>query len=270
MVLRFIALCLVFALPALAAEKPAPKAAPNPAANAKELKPEEGPGNYALCLETARAYPQQGLELARRWQTLDGGEPADHCLAVAQIGVRLYHEAAIGLVKLGLESKFSPSLRAGLLAQAAQAYSLDDDLEHALEAQTAALKLIPVGTPAAAPVLVDRAVTQGELKKYAEAIEDLDAALALNPKNAEALAFRANAHRELKQYEAALKDANAALAVDAKSTDALLERGLIFRATGNAAAARSDWEAVIGLEPESASARAAKTHIAQLDAKPAP
>src|ERR1051326_1306783 len=111
----------------MAAEKPAPKPEAKP--DATNLKPEEGPGNYALCLETARAYPQQGLELARRWETLGGGDPAEHCLA-----------AGTGLVKLGLESKFSAPLRAGLLAQAAQAYSLDNNLPQALEAQSAALK----------------------------------------------------------------------------------------------------------------------------------
>ena len=255
--MRVLAISLLLALPALAAEPTV-------------LKPEEGPGNYALCLETARAYPQQGLELARRWETLGGGEPAAHCLAVAQIGARFYHEAATGLVRLGIESKFSAPLRAGLLAQAAQAYSLDGDLPQALEAQTAALRLLPAGNPATAPILVDRAITHGELKQYVEAVTDLTAALNLQPKDTEALAFRANAYRALKQYDAAFRDANAALTLDPKSTNALLERGLTYRATDDAASARADWERVIALGAETDAARAAKAHIAQLDVKIAP
>jgi hypothetical protein len=37
-----------------------------------DLKPEEGPANYGLCLDTARAYPAQGLEriTARGWRCL--------------------------------------------------------------------------------------------------------------------------------------------------------------------------------------------------------
>ena len=52
---------------------------------------------YALCLDSARAYPEQGVEFAGKWVGLGGGEPAKHCQAVAFMGLREYGEAADAL-----------------------------------------------------------------------------------------------------------------------------------------------------------------------------
>jgi len=78
----------------------------------------ENAANYQLCLSTARTYPEQGFELAGRWEGLGGGEAAKHCAAVALIGLHQYPEAAQRLMALALSSKQSADIRAGMLAQA--------------------------------------------------------------------------------------------------------------------------------------------------------
>jgi tetratricopeptide (TPR) repeat protein len=249
-------------------DAPSTPSSSTPSSNVKSpLKPDDSAANYALCLETARAYPAQGLELAKHWEDTGGGDPAKHCEAVALIGTHEFHKAAIELEELGISSKHGPPLRADLLAQAAQAFTLEGDYQQARDAQTAALKFLISGEPATVPILIDRAVTYASLKQFQDALTDLDSALSIVPKNAEALAFRANAHRELYQFADALKDAEAAVAIDPNNVSALLERGIAYRLNDNPEAAKRDWEKVITIAPDSDSARAAKGHLARLEAK---
>ena len=229
------------------------------------LKPDDGPANYGLCLDTARAYPTQGLELAERWIGLGGGEPARHCKGVALFGLHKYADAARELEIIGVNSKRSGEIRASLLAQAGQAYLLAGDAAHARETQSAALKLLPASSPAAAALLVDRALSFADGKLYKDAIADLTAALAINPKNADALAYRANAERETAQLDAAEKDAQAAVELDGKNLTALLERGIISRLKDRNLEAKADWEKVIALAPDSAEATAARGHLDRID-----
>jgi tetratricopeptide (TPR) repeat protein len=254
-------LCLAAASTAMA-QKPSPP-----------LKPEEGPANYDLCLSTARSYPEQGFELAGRWEGLGGGEPAKHCSAVALIGLHQYAEAAQRLEALAKASKQPADVRAGMLAQAGQAWSLNGDKDRAYAAQSAALKLAPQGSPRSADILVDRAMTLADMGKYDDAVIDLSAALAIVPRDADALTFRASAYRALDKIDLALADAESAVAADGKNPDARLERGILYAAKGRAAAARQDWLAVVRIAPNSEAARAAKDDLARLDVKagePAP
>ncbi len=229
------------------------------------LKPEDGPANYGLCLDTARAYPTQGLELAERWIGLGGGEPARHCKGVALFGLHKYADAARELEIIGVNSQRSNAIRASLLAQAGQAYMLGGDAAHARETQTAALKLVPPGSSATVPLLVDRALSFAEGKLYKDAIIDLTAALAIEPRNADALAYRANAERETAQLDAAEKDAQAAVEIDGANLTALLERGIVARLKDRDLEAKADWEKVIALAPESAEATAARGHLERID-----
>lgn len=235
------------------------------AAAEPDLKPEEGPANYGLCLDTARAYPAQGLELAERWLGLGGGEPARHCKGVALFGLRKYVDAGRELEIIGVNSKRGAEIRASLLAQAGQAYLLGGDAAHARELQTAALKLLPPNAPATVPLLIDRALSFADSKLYKDAIADLTAALVIDPKNADALAYRANAERETAQLDAAERDAQAAVAADNKNLTALLERGIVSRLKDRNLEAKADWERVIALAPESAEATAARGHLDRID-----
>ena len=115
-------------------------------------------------------------------------------------------------MELAEKSKQSNEIRAGLLAQAAQAWLLQGEPERAHAVQTAALKL----TPNNPKLLIDRALTLAEAKNYWEAIDDLNAALAIEPNNADAYAFRASAYRMVSEDDLALDDAERALQIDPK------------------------------------------------------
>jgi len=216
---------------------------------------------YALCLDTARLYPEQGVEFAGKWVGLSGGEPAKHCQAIAMLGMREYGEAATRLEELAQTSKRGVEVRAGMLAQAAQAWLLMGDTQRAHAAQSAALKL----KPGDVKLLLDRALTLAEAKNYWEAIDDLNAALALDPKNADAFAFRASAYRMVSADDLALEDAEHALQLDPGNLSALLERANLRRMKRDDAGARKDWMKILELAPESDTAKAARANIERLD-----
>ena len=253
--MKFVLLLLLAAVGAASAQTATPL--PN-------LKPEDGPANYGLCLDTARAYPEQGLDFAVNWQTLGGGEPAKHCAAVAKIGLRRYAEAAKDLTALGIASKRGNDIRAGLLAQAGQAWFLGGELQQANETQDAALKLVVESSPQKAALLIDRAMTLAAREKYQDAIVDLSGALVIDPTNATSLAFRANAYRALQQLDRALSDAERAVKADPKNVEALLERGNVYRLLERVNEARADWAKVVELAPDSEAGHVARAEIERL------
>ena len=55
---------------------------------------------YGECMATARRRPQDGFEDAIAWRAEGGGTAADHCAAVALIGLEQYSEAANRLERL--------------------------------------------------------------------------------------------------------------------------------------------------------------------------
>ena len=98
---------------------------------------------YQACLQLARKQPDKALELAGKWIALGGTEAAHHCQALALIGLKDYGEGATRLEEL-VQHSIQPALvRANMLAQAAQAWLLQDEPSRAYADQTAALKLVP-------------------------------------------------------------------------------------------------------------------------------
>ncbi len=255
--IRYLLIALLAATPALAQVKSNNKGTPAP----DTLDPAK---TYELCLDTARLYPEQGVEFAGKWVGLGGGEPAKHCQAVAMLGMREYGEAATRLEELAQNSKRSNDVRAGMLAQAGQSWMLLGDYERANAAQTSALQLKPNDPK----LLIDRAVTRAEAKNYWEAIADLDAAIAADAKSADAYAFRASAYRMVSEDELAIDDADRALELDANNLSALLERGILRRMKRDDKGARQDWLRILQIAPESDTARVARSNIERLDFNP--
>ncbi|HLN24958.1 MAG TPA: hypothetical protein VK558_13365, partial [Patescibacteria group bacterium] len=101
---------------------------------------------YKHCVALARVKPEEGWEESLAWASLAGGDPARHCGAIALIGLKQYEEAATRLEELARDSHGAARLRAGMLAQAGQAWLLAKNTERAYAAQTAALGLVP-GAP---------------------------------------------------------------------------------------------------------------------------
>jgi tetratricopeptide (TPR) repeat protein len=263
-----VALLIAPTLPVLAAGKdlPGPKATPAPTATPAPAGPGEGIDNalqYKHCIALARQKPEEGWEEALAWSSLGGGEPARHCGAVALIGLRQFEEGAKRLEDLAATSHSDVKLRAGMLAQAGQAWLLAKNPERANAAQTAALKLVPD----APDLLVDRSQSLAEAKNYKDAVADLNQALKLAPDRVDALTFRAAAERFLDDRSGAETDIARALKLDPLYQDAWLENGILKRLDGNEAEARQAWLKVLEIAPSSVAADLARRNIELLDVK---
>jgi tetratricopeptide (TPR) repeat protein len=249
-------------------------AGPNPSRTTPSATPSTGtPPNagegidnaaqYKHCIALARQKPQEGWEEALAWTSLGGGDAARHCGAVALIGLRQYEEAASRLEDLAASSRADAKLRAGMLAQAGQAWLLAKNPDRANAAQTAALKLVPD----APDLLVDRSQSLAEVNNYKEALKDLDRALKVAPDRVDALTFRAAAKRFLDDRKGAEADIARALTLDPQYQDAWLESGILKRLAGDDAQARQAWLKVLDLAPNSAAADLARRNIELLDVK---
>lgn len=242
-------------------------APPREAAPGKPPRPADADAaTYERCMKLARDNPAKAKELAESWAGRGGAHPAEHCHAVALIGLKQYKPAATRLEKLAEAMVSAPSpLRAGVLAQAAQAWLLAGDPARAYADAGAALELHPDDPD----TLIDRAEAAGAAGWFDKAVADLDRVLKTDPSRVEALIYRASAYRELNRLDPALADVERALQLAPNSVPGLLERGNIRGLKGDLDGARQDWQRVATLAPGSAAESAAKANLARLDQKPA-
>ncbi|HWB51153.1 MAG TPA: tetratricopeptide repeat protein [Stellaceae bacterium] len=252
---------------------PTPKPQPpsyTPAPRAPNRPPKSAAGeaaDYEHCMSLAERDPGAARDYAEHWQGRGGAHPADHCYAVALVGLKQYKEGATRLETLAQAMVHAPnSLRAEVLGQAAQAWLLAGDPARAYAADTAALNLLPGD----ADLLVDRAEAAGNEGWFDKAAADLDRVLKSDPNRADALVYRASANRELGKLDLALADIDKAVSVAPHSVAALLERGNILRLKGDDNGARRDWVKVSELAPGTAEDAAAKTNIERLELKESP
>jgi len=216
---------------------------------------------YDKCLAQARKDPADGFEMASSWRDHGGGVPAEHCVAIALIGLKEYGEAATRLEKLAEKMvRESDALRGEVLSQAAEAWSEAGQPQNAESDLTEAIKLVPKN----ADYLVNRAAARAQRQDYKDAVDDLNRALAQGPR-ADALAYRASAWRYLEDLKQARADAEAAIKLDPALVPGWLELGNIKRLTKDDAGARKAWLKVIELAPESPAADDARDNIATLD-----
>ena len=254
---------------ARAADPPGPSllTAPPRTSAAKPRAADADAATYNRCMTFARENPASARDLAADWQKRGGAHPADHCFAVALIGLKQYQEAATRLEALAQAMIHAPAaLRAEVLGQAGQAWLLAGDAARAYAADGAALELRPDD----ADLLTDRAEAAGSAGWFDKAVADLDRVLKTSPSRLDALVYRASAHRALDRLDTALADIDAALKLAPDSVEALLERGNIRRLKGDLPGARQDWLRVAKLAPGSAGEAAAKANIERLDVKDEP
>lgn len=217
---------------------------------------------YARCMKLARQNPREAQSLAQAWHDRGGAHPADHCAAVALIGLGAYREGAARLEALAQAMATAPSgLRADVLDQAGQAWLLAGDPVRAYAAAGAAVSLAPND----ADLLIDRAEAAASVGYYDKAVADLDRVLKANANRVDALIYRASAYRALDRLDPARADIDRALAHAPHSAPALLERGNIRRLEGDRAGARRDWEEVGRLAPGSQADMAARVNIEHLE-----
>jgi tetratricopeptide (TPR) repeat protein len=256
---------IAFASPAVAQDRPRTPLLSAPPVAAPVGSPrsaEADAARYERCMALAREQPAAGREQAQDWRGTGGGNPAEHCLAVALIGLRQYREAAGRLETLGRAMVRAPDdLRAEVFEQAAQAWRLAGDPTRAYEAAGLALQLRPDDLE----LLLDRAEMAGTAGLYEQAVADLDRVLAVDPARVEALIYRAAANRALERLDPAFDDISEALRLAPGSVPALLERGNIRSLRGDEEGARLDWQRVAAMSPGSPAAASARRNLERLE-----
>lgn len=223
--------------------------------------------HYDLCLRAAHSDPQKAYDDAESWIDIGGGFPAQHCAAVALIGLKKYPEAATQLEALAnAMMQADPDMRADALEQAGQAWLLAGRPNEAKAAFDSALAFKPKD----AELLIDRAEAFALGGKFFDAIDDLNTVLDAAPTRVDALVYRASAYRQLGSLDLALDDAERALRLDPDSVPGLLERGNIRRLKNDDAGAKADWQRVVQLAPGTPEATSAQDNLAHLAAQPSP
>jgi len=148
-------------------------------------------------------------------------------------------------------SKF-PSGEADALTERGAVRRDQGDLAGAAEDLSDAIRL----EPRLGLALSRRGYVYLRLRRFDEALKDLDAALYLEPNDIDYL-NRAIVYSATAKSEQALKELNGLIERDAQNADALYQRGLVYRDQQNYAAAIADFRATLRLEPQRADALAA-------------
>lgn len=222
---------------------------------------EEEAMQYRHCLSLAQLKPDEGYEESLGWASMGGGEPARHCMALARIGQKQYEDGARRLEALAHESHQNKYIRAEMLSQAAQGWILAEKWDQADAAQRSALMLVPDSPD----ILVDHAVTLGQVHQYQEAADELTTVIANHPGRIDALVLRASARRFLNDLKGARDDVDRALMLDPTDPDGLLERGILRRLDGDDKGARADWLTIINGVPSGTVLDTARRNLELLD-----
>ena len=231
--------------------------------------PEQNPDQakqYADCMALTAAHPQQAYDAAAAWIGKKGGPPAEHCQAVALVGLGRYAEAAQAMQTVAGElAKIdsSKNLAAHLYDQAGQIWILQGDPAQAIAASNSALEILPNDVD----LVIDRAVALGAAERWWDALDDLNHANELAPKRADILVLRASAYRYVDSKDLAMADVNQALTIDPKNAEGHLERGILLANNGDKNGARADWLAAIQAAPNTPTAETAQARLEQLDVK---
>jgi tetratricopeptide (TPR) repeat protein len=216
---------------------------------------------YDNCLSLANLNPTAALGVAGKWANERGGSPAQHCAAVALVGLKRYAEAAEKLDALGRAPGMG-DLRSSLFDQAGNAWMLDGETGKAVDSFQAALAL----SASDADLYADLARAQAMQAAWPEVESDLNAALAINAKRPDLLVLRASALRAQNRIADARADIEAAIRLSPRNAEAMVERGSLKRDSGDLPGARQDFQAALTLAPAPETEDAARRNLAALDA----
>jgi tetratricopeptide (TPR) repeat protein len=211
----------------------------------------------------ARGNPAEGYAFAGKWLT--GGEPAQHCQAIALIGLKRFAEAGQQLELLANKMHGdTQDLRAETFAQAAEAWSENGQPVRAEADLDQSIQLAPEQQS----YRIDRATARAAEHNYTGAIEDLSSVIAAGSTSGEVFAYRAAAYRLSGDLKAAMADAESAVKNAPTLPEAWLERANARGLSGDADGAQQDWQKVVELAPGSPAADAATRNLDALKAQP--
>ena len=155
--------------------------------------------------------------------------------------------------------------RADLLAQAGNAWLIAGEADRAYGIFSDALRTPDLPGPVRGELLIDRSITDAERSRFQGAVDDLNEAYELLGPRADILTYRATAHRGLGAFTRARADVNAALALEPQNAEALFERASLNLLVGNYDGAIVDWTKVTRLVPRTPAAEAARRNIARTE-----
>jgi tetratricopeptide (TPR) repeat protein len=139
-------------------------------------------------------------------------------------------------------SKQNSEMKAAALLGRAGAYGQKGEYARAADDATKALKRAH-----SAVAYYTRALAYHDMGREQQAIRDCEAALAIEPDNANALFVRGSAREGLADYPGAIKDFSEVLRLDPKRSDALFSRGAAHYSAGDYEAAVEDFSKTIDL-----------------------
>lgn len=228
MKLRAALLLLALSAPALAQER---------------YDPSLDPVRYDGCLRAIEADAAKVEQYAAEWQSLGGGLPARHCLALAQMhqGRNAAAERTLTEAATLAETTKSP-MAADLWAQAGNAALLAGNVEGAVAHFSAGLAAAGEFAPRrSANLLIDRARARVEQTDLVGARQDLDLALARDPDISEGWLLSAALARRQQDLPRARADIEKATALAPQDADISFEKGNIEASAGDLEGARSAW-----------------------------
>src|SRR5471030_2702825 len=98
--------------------------------------------HYRRCLDSSSANPAPALADAEAWAKSGGGVPAEHCAALALVGLKRYAEAGARLDRIaGGRDVPGGAFRVALFDQAGNAWLLAGDGARAVQSFSGALTL---------------------------------------------------------------------------------------------------------------------------------
>lgn len=179
------------------------------------------------CVRLANADPQKAIDMAIDWRTRFGAYDAEYCLGIAYINNDNFEVGASKLVQVApFYKEKTPKFAMTIYSQAANGFLLAGLFENALSSINQALDLEPQN----GDILIDRARIYAELEKWADSEQDLTKAMELRGPLGFGLRLRAEAKLQQVKYDAALEDIEKAILLEPKEVDNYLIRGRIREA----------------------------------------
>lgn len=165
----------------------------------------------------------------------------------------------------GVPHPNSRGLLAEVYAQGGNAWLLAGDPVKAFDLFSLGLEAAEEKTATYANLLLDRALANGEMGEYQAAINDLTVVQGMVRPNADLFVLKASAYRGLKKFPEAMVELENAFKVDPENREGLLERGNLYREMGDKNGARENWIAYLRHYPDGPAADLVRRNLETMD-----
>lgn len=239
---------------------------------------------YRGCISVAQSQPDVAITRATGWIAQGGGNLAQHCLGLAQLGSGKFSKAGQAFGEAArltlapdpqapvlLNVPDPQGMAAELFGQSGNAWLLAGEPANAVAMLSSAVDLLGDRPEARGQMLVDRARAYAEQKNYTAARADLLRAVQLLPAAPEAWLFLATAQRHLMDLDGADAAISRAAGLSPAAAAIQLELGAIRILQGREDDARAAWaRAIATADGDEDILRQAASNLKALDATVSP